>query len=542
MLHSCHNIIRNREKKDPAAAFDEMAKVLFVKAYAEKDPATRVRHSTLSSRKSLTILDGLFQEAKEEYVDDVIFEDGERIGLKPSTVQELLTRLESYNLADTRDDIKGVAFERFLGRTFRGEIGQFFTPRTIVDFMVRMVDPQEGELVCDPACGSGGFLIRAFEIVRQKILISVQHEYTALRSEVMMDPALSEKRRIEILERQFREINRVIDEKGIGSRLWRLANRCIYGSDANDRMARISKMNMIMHGDGHGGVYHHDGFLDVGGIFDGRFDVVLTNPPFGSIVGPGDIVTHADVSVSGEIEQRNRVEYGEMYDRARQRLTASVGQPIGSLFDVVKSATARTKTEILFIERCLNLLKDGGRLGIVLPEGIFNNPSLAYVREFVEERAFIRAVVSLPQETFSSTGASVKCSLLFLQKYTGNERTEYQAVKRISMTEASASFEAQRRADGARLRAEMDTAKASGEVEEYARLKGDLRRFQKEIDKRQHAEAMRLLRSRFDYAIFMFEAEKVGITATGDEDVNELVPNEGQALGASCLERYREPR
>ena len=299
-------------------------------------------------------------------------------------------------------------------------------------------------------------------------------------------------------------------------------------------------MNMIMHGDGHGGVYHHDGFLDVGGILDGRFDIVLTNPPFGSIVGPGDIVTHSDVSVSGEIEQRNRVEYGEMYDRARQRLTAAVGRPIGSLFDVVKSDTARTKTEVLFIERCLNLLKDGGRLGIVLPEGIFNNPSLAYVREFVEERAFIRAVVSLPQETFSSTGASVKCSLLFLQKYTGNERTEYQAIKRISMTEASASFEAERRADEARLRAEMDSAKASGEVGEYARLKGDLRRFQKEIDRRQQAEAMRLLRSRFDYAIFMFEAEKVGITATGDEDVNELVPNEGQALDASCLERYRE--
>ena len=95
-------------------------------------------------------------------------EDEERINLKPATGEEIVRKLEKYNLSDTSEDIKGVAFERFLGRTFRGEIGQFFTPRTIVEFMVYMIDPQEGEVVCDPASGSGGFLIRVFEIVREK--------------------------------------------------------------------------------------------------------------------------------------------------------------------------------------------------------------------------------------------------------------------------------------------------------------------------------------------------------------------------------------
>ena len=119
------------------------------------------------------------------------------------------------------------------------------------------------------------------------------------------------------------------------------------------------------------------------------------------------------------------------------RVRAAAGKPIASLFELPKgngtekadkrAKSAKIKTEILFIERCLALLKPGGRLGIVLPEGIFNNPSLAYVREFCEDRAFIRAVVSLPQETFFSSGASVKASLLFLQKFTDKEQADFDA-------------------------------------------------------------------------------------------------------------------
>ena len=283
LLHQCHNVIRNREKKDPAAAFDEIAKVLFIKVYVERQ-LTRRRKKNLFSvdvlREQLDDdpLDSLFQSTKKAYATDRIFEDDERINLKPATGEEIVRRLEKYNLSDTSEDVKGVAFERFLGRTFRGEIGQFFTPRSIVEFMVHMVDPQEGEIVCDPASGSGGFLIRTFEVVREKILVDADHEYNAFRADVEADASVSDAERPRRLQEKYRQIQARIDHNQPGSRLWNLSNRCIYGTDANDRMARTSKMNMIMHGDGHGGVHHHDGFVNVNGIFEGRFDIVLTNP------------------------------------------------------------------------------------------------------------------------------------------------------------------------------------------------------------------------------------------------------------------------
>src|SRR5205085_4876786 len=125
-------------------------------------------------------------------------------------------------------------------------------------------------------------------------------------------------------------------------------------------------------------------------------------------------------------------EYSELNKQAQERVEAAKNKPIASLFELPKrggdrAKLGKVKTEILFIERCLALLKPGGRMGIVLPEGIFNNPSLAYVREFCEDRAFIRAVVSLPQETFFSSGASVKASLLFLQKFTEEEQADFDA-------------------------------------------------------------------------------------------------------------------
>lgn len=156
-----------------------------------------------------------------------------------------------------------------------------------------------------------------------------------------------------------------------------------------------------------------------------EFQIILTNPPFGANVEPSDVVHEADVTVSTALEKRYTEEYKGLYTEAMQRTRAALGKPIASLFELPKNTGSKTKTEILFIERCLSLLKPGGRLGIVLPEGIFNNPSLGYVREFCENRAFIRAVVSLPQETFLSSGASVKASLLFLQKFTTKEQAEF---------------------------------------------------------------------------------------------------------------------
>ena len=548
LLHQCHNVIRNREKKDPAAAFDEIAKVLFIKVFVERQLLTRRNRKNLFTIDVLrdqiaeNPLDMLFQQTKEAYARDRIFDSDERINLKPATGEEIVRRLEKYNLSDTSEDVKGVAFERFLGRTFRGEIGQFFTPRTIVEFMVHMVDPQEGEFVCDPASGSGGFLIRMFEIVRQKILADADREYNTFKASIESDRSLSEDQRARRLQERFNQIQTKLNHKRQGSRLWNLSNECIFGTDANDRMARTSKMNMIMHGDGHGGVHHHDGFLNVNGIFEGRFDIILTNPPFGANVEPADRVLEVDIAVNTSTDYGYVTKYGHLYRDAHDKVTAAVNKPIASLFDLPRTAKAKIKTEVLFIERCLDLLKPGGRLGIVLPEGIFNNPSLAYVREFTEDRAFLRAVVSLPQETFVSSGASVKCSLLFLQKFSDADKMRFDDIHKVAKAEIESKHSDEIKEERHLFEAALNAAKDAKDAARRKTLQKELRAYLKKMDQKKNNEARQLLKERFDYPIFMYEAEKVGITATGEEDQNELYPNPNQPAGCdkTCLEWYRE--
>ena len=549
LLHQCHNVIRNREKLDPAAAFDEIAKILFVKVYVERELRAKRQRKNLFTVEYLDEqlgkhpLNTLFEQTKEAYEEDKIFEDDEEIRLRYATGREIVKLLERYNLSDTSEDIKGIAFERFLGRTFRGEIGQFFTPRTIVEFMIRMMEPREGDIICDPASGSGGFLIRFFEIVREQILADADAQYQVFKAE-LDKKNLSEGKKAEALRDKFAEIRATLDKNKRESRLWRLANRCIYGTDANDRMARTSKMNMIMHGDGHGGVHHHDGFLNVNGIFEGRFDIILTNPPFGANVEPSDVVHESDTAVSREAAKRYENEYGDVYTDAIARVRAAVNKPIASLFELPKGEKSKIKTEILFIERCLSLLKPGGRLGIVLPEGIFNNPSLAYVREYCEDRAYIRAVISLPQETFFSSGASVKASLLFMQKFTVNEQADFDAKQSKACAEVEAKHAGNIAIETKRLEAAIAAAKDARDNDQRKVLQKEMGDYQKRMAEIITGEIRTLLKERFPYPIFLYEAENVGITATGDADKNELFPNGNQPCGLSktCVELYREFR
>ncbi len=546
LLHQCHNVIRNREKKDPAAAFDEIAKILFVKVWVERRMREKRQRQNLftveflDSQLGENPIDTLFIETKNFYRVDQIFEPDEKVNLKLATVREIVRLLERYNLSDTSEDIKGIAFERFLGRTFRGEIGQFFTPRSIVEFMVQMVEPKEGDIICDPASGSGGFLIRFFEIVREQVMVDVDQQYREFKQE-LEKKRLSNGKRAQLLSEKYEELQKTISLHRKGSRIWNLANRCIFGCDANDRMARTSKMNMIMHGDGHGGVHHHDGFINVNGIFEERFDVVLTNPPFGANVEESDVILESDLTVSDDIEDRYRREYGDLYREAVERVKAAKGRPITSLFELPKKS-GRIKTEILFVERCLTLLKPGGRLGIVLPEGIYNNPSLAYVREYVEDRAFIRAVVSLPQETFYSAGASVKASLLFLQKFTEEEKEEFDRKSQEARSEIEAKYKGEMDASIATFQAEMEATKK--DKKRRAELVKALKDYRREMEAKIVREARALLKERFAYPVFLYEAEKVGITATGEADQNELYPNENVPPGVekTAVELCREFR
>jgi type I restriction enzyme M protein len=569
LLHKCHNIIRNRDKLDPAAAFDEIAKILFVKVHIERDLKTKRSRQNHFTEDYLDNLPGkdpinlLFSDTKDAYKNHQIFRAEDRIALKADTSKAVVKELQAYNLSDTSEDIKGIAFERFLGRTFRGEIGQFFTPRPIVEFMIRFLEPQEGQIVCDPASGSGGFLIRFFEIVREQILKSLDEDYQAFKASIEADKKLSDVDKATQLTEKYEELQQERDQKREGSRLWKLANRCIYGTDANERMARTSKMNMIMHGDGHGGVHHHDGFLNVNGIFEGRFDLILTNPPFGANVEPSDKVQVE--TLDEDTKRRYTRMYGNLFKEAQERVEAATGKAIASLFELPSKdgkgeIKGKIKTEILFIERCLSLLKPGGKLGIVLPESIFNNPSLEYVRTFAEDRAKILAVVSLPQETFFSSGASVKASLLFLQKFTEEEKATFEATRAQAQKEVDdkyapdiaaehAKYEAQaklvKEAEQTRKDVKAKLKKAEGEVRET--LEGDLKQAEqnlkahkeqlktirsevakvlKEIENKKYHEARALLKERFSYFVFFYEAEHVGITSTGEPDYNELYRDE----------------
>ena len=556
LLHKCHNIIRNIEKLDPAAAFDEIAKILFMKVFVERN----LRKGEQNNKFTIDYIEkakefhadpltNFFEDTKKIFAKDLIFDKDEKINLKEHTILRIIKELQIYNLSLTSTDVKGIAFERFLGRTFRGEIGQFFTPRSVVDFMVEMIDPLENEVVCDPASGSGGFLIRVFNKVRESIQKDIIRQYEAFKFKLIGDKSEEQITQEEAkkLNDKLQNLQKDLQIDSLDSRLHRLSNHCIYGTDANDRMARTSKMNMIMHGDGHGGIHHHDGLLNVNGIFENRFDVILTNPPFGAQVEKEDKVqekdTQFEVQKDGndykvkkelkngkeewlakdeELAQKYYALYGkEIYQNAQAKIIENIGKPIAQLFALKENATS-DKTEHLFINRSLDLLKPSGRMGIVLPEGVFNTPNAEYVRKFVEGRAFLRAVISLPNETFLSSKASVKCSILFLQKFSVDEQTRWDNLLKSHKQDLEQDNKekldllneivAYRRQKGEKV--------AKYSTEDKNRAKKEL----KELNERIEKEALSKTKIDFDYPIFMAEPESVGITSTGE--TGENVPND----------------
>lgn len=536
LLFKCHNIIRNNDKLSPEAAFDEISKILFIKIRYERSNSdsqifsaerfTALKKSREEYNKEMKIKEEkpfyqhLFDLTKQEFIHDHLFDDNAKIEIRENSFEQIVKELEIYNLSTTSDDVKGIAFEKFLGKTFRGELGQFFTPRTIVDFMVSVLDPQEGELICDPCCGSGGFLIKSFEYVREKIEKDIENQKEDIKAQFYGDDydKMSDKKKIEVeteVARTFSYLNEELNINNEKGRLRSLSFDCIYGTDANPRMARTAKMNMIMHGDGHGGVHHHDGLLNVNGIFDNRFDVILTNPPFGARVEKDLKITEADRFTDEAKIEEYKKRYGrEEYERALSQVNDNIGKSLLSLYKINSSLT-----EVLFIERCLNLLKPGGRMGIVLPEGVLNTDSLQKARDFVEGKAKILLIVSIPQDVFIASGATVKPSLLFFKKFTEEDAFEYSQILHQAQMTISAKYENEVR-----------------ELEEKLQLKGKdaltkdekktCRKKLKVITEKIEIEVKKIVKEKFDYEIPIAEIQKAGISSTGAEIDNELIPLE----------------
>ena len=426
-LTRCHNIIRNVDKLSPEAAFDEISKILFIKMLYERDAKDELVYSKDKFLKDELLYNGdvdyiqhLFNEVKETYSTDGLFDSEDKIRIRRESFLLILEELSSVELYDTSDDIKGIAFELFLGKTFRGELGQFFTPRTIVNYMVEVLNVKEGDKVCDPCCGSGGFLIKAFEHVQNQIDQVIHKQITVL----MDNQSLADS------EKQYK-INTLLsecDKTKEGSRYHKLCHDYFFGVDANARMARTSKMNMIMHGDGHVGVYLHDGLINVGGVYDNNFDVILINPPFGAHVEKDMRITSSDIPIDREkvlYEELFGSEYiSKVYTPIKEYAQEigkdkKIGKRILELYQINNNST-----EILFIERCINLLKPGKRAGIVLPEGVLDNPALDRVRRFIESRAKILNITSIPADVFLSSGANIKPSLVFIEKFKDGEIQE----------------------------------------------------------------------------------------------------------------------
>lgn len=253
ILRACHEEIRNNEGYDPATAFDEMSKVLFCKMHEERehpDETNRFRAKVFEdglTKLKVNVVKQIWDETKSDPRFSELFDRKSVIALQDRTVKKIVTLFEDYDLSLTAFDVKGEAFEYFLGETFTGGLGEYFTPRNVVEFMVDAVDPKIGQKVIDPFCGTGGFLIYAFEYVSEKIRLQ-----------------------------DFSD-----DEKA----KWKfeLSNRCIYGTDWKERTTLACKMNMIVHGDGSAGIVMHHGLTDVPGrIEENTFHLCITNPPFGS--------------------------------------------------------------------------------------------------------------------------------------------------------------------------------------------------------------------------------------------------------------------
>ncbi|WP_324756381.1 restriction endonuclease subunit M [Sphingobacterium thalpophilum] len=530
-LTRCHNIIRNNDKLSPEAAFDEISKILFVKTLYERSNNEgsifskktyldlKKKFADLPVNKNLPFYQELFEKVKKELIDEDLFDPNEIIRIRENSFEAIVKELEIYNLSTTSDDVKGIAFEQFLGKTFRGELGQFFTPRTIVDFMVEVLDPQENEVICDPCCGSGGFLIKAFEYVRAKI----ENEIHLAKEKIKNDfydakyEKLTEKKKTEIDEKVnklFTKLNAELDINNPKSRIRELSYDCIFGTDANPRMSRTAKMNMIMHGDGHGGVHHNDGLLNVNGIFENRFDIILTNPPFGSRVEKSLKITEADKYTDADRIAKYRERYGKAYDEALKQINDNIDKPLLDLYD---TGSMSTLTEVLFIERCLNLLKAGGRMGIVLPEGVLNNTNLQRIRDYVESKAKILLIVSIPQDVFIASGATVKPSLLFFKKFTEEEAEQYQKIIAKSEKEITKKYEVKVKPILAKLELK---GKEAPNAEEKKKLRAELKQIKEIIS----VEIKAQVKKEFNYQIPIAEIEKAGISTTGAQIENELEP------------------
>lgn len=459
---SAHDALWGGGALAPTTAFDELDKLIFCKIWDERwrDNAPKSKGQPFNfqiihypedqqNNKAKVELEkrirDLYEHGRKK--DPEVFKDD--IKLDKHKIYTVVQYLQDINLSKTDLDAKGLAFQSFMGEFFRGDFGQFFTPKPIVEFIVTAIGVNKDWKILDTSCGSGGFLLHALKAVRD-------------------------------------DANEIFSDE-IGSASWRdywhvFAEKHLFGIEINEQISRVAKMNMIIHDDGHTNIITNDGLknnrtLEIENrnlnFQDGTFDLIMTNPPFGSTIKADEVGYYKEY----ELFEKN-LGFTEIKDRIADDNNKNKWR-------------ASQSTEVLFLERCYKYLnEENGYLAIVVPDGILTNSSSQYVRDWLIEKFRILAVVSLPQHTFAHVKAGVKSSVLFLKKHPQKLTQQFEQT--------------------------LSDVKA-------------LVREEKGLDKEQRAERMlelykeRIFKYSDNYEVLMVEVNNIGYDATGKKiEGNEL--------------------
>ena len=382
----CHDFIHGNEGMPKDAAFWQFLYLIFCKIYDESFKPTERRfwigatdqYQPEGRSRVRRNIESLFTEVKAKYHN--VFRGNEEISLSDRALSFMVSELYRYNFSRTGIDAKAAAYQEIVGNNLRGDRGQYFTPRGVVELAVEILAPQPSHKVLDPACGTGGFL--------SATLAYMQKQFSA-----------EEKRRLNTEDTTdvFPSVNELLSS---------YAAEHIFGADFDPFLVRASQMNMVMSGDGSSNIFNINSLEYPKGHLEdkvraevkiglGTVDIVLTNPPFGS-----------DIPITDRYIL-------EQYELARRWEPTGDGKN----FRATEGYQAKVAPEVLFIERCVQWLKPGGRMGIVLPNGILGNPAQEYVRWWILQNTWVLASIELPVEVFIvDANVNILTSLLFLKK------------------------------------------------------------------------------------------------------------------------------
>lgn len=384
----CHNYIYANDGLQKQQAFFELLKVIFCKIEDERNILEDVQfYATSNERNSpdgqITVkkrIEKIFSNVKQKY--SMIFDNKDVIALLPRSLANIVGELQKYSLLETNIDVKGKAYEEIVGSNLRGDRGEFFTPRNVMQMAVAMIAPKPNEKVLDSSCGTGGFLVTAMTYIIKQIESTAENQ-------------LAKPKHLWDNNEQLK----------VRDMISTIAGNNMFGFDINPDLVKASKMNMVMNNDGSGNIYQLNSLLsphewspefksELEGKFHlkkgsinnhksiGLFDVIVTNPPFGSKI--------------------------PITDRA-----------ILDQYDISQGLNS-VPPEQLFVERCWQFLKPGGRMAIVLPDSILGNPNLVGIRKWLLKNTRIIASIDMDGDTFQPRNGT-QTSILVLQKKTQEE-------------------------------------------------------------------------------------------------------------------------